>query len=565
VKSTTVALGLAVAILMAHRAVGNAQSVRGTVIDSATGAPLTGAVIFVFGADGRQLTRTLTNTAGTFEASTAAAGARVRVIHIGFTPVEAAIVSPQRIDIAMRRVAFELSGLQVTSRLVCPSDHGGTASVRLLQQAQAGFLTTVVARESNLPELTTWIYERRQSARDSVTIGQTVRVRRGTSSRPFLASDNAARLQRDGYVRRHGQELEFLAPDADVLLDEAFVGAHCFREAAAGSTGSHVAALSFVPVPHSDTPTDVAGTIWLTTNPRVMLDSVEFHYTGLDEAQRSAAGHIRFETPTNGATFVQRWSLELPIAHVQNTRSAALSGGGVSRTQSTEVVVDETYVTGGIVVNAVWRDGTRWTSASSGVHGQVVDRGDRQPVVRALVTLAGTADTLVTSDSGYFSADRVIPGTYVLRASDTSLAALHRDRSDSRVVRIREGQQDREVIEVPSIRESIAQVCGQSHSVSDPGMLMGRVTLPDSAIRSARVQVSWKLVDPSLYGSRYAELNRDVDVDSRSRFVVCALPLERPLAVRLSLKTGSADTTVAITRGYVRSLEWTVNDPRRSE
>ena len=121
-----------------------AQQVRGTVRDSAGGAPLPGAVVSIVDSAGATTARTIADGSGRFTLARAPRAAALHVIRIGYQPRDVAIPPVSRdggdvtLSFAMRRLPAMLDAVRVTDRELCPgsSDRGG--AFQLWQEARAG-------------------------------------------------------------------------------------------------------------------------------------------------------------------------------------------------------------------------------------------------------------------------------------------------------------------------------------------------------------------------------------------------------------------------------------------
>src|SRR5215471_10930353 len=88
--------GLLIALVAAVAAItplaAQAQRVRGTLTDSATGEPVTGAVVSVLDSTGQFLSRTIADDKGRFAAARLRGARTLHVVRIGYRPVDRTIV-----------------------------------------------------------------------------------------------------------------------------------------------------------------------------------------------------------------------------------------------------------------------------------------------------------------------------------------------------------------------------------------------------------------------------------------------------------------------------------------
>lgn len=531
------------------------ESVHGVVVDSATQLGLPGAVVSARDSSGHMVGRTITNGQGAFLIRPTSAPVRLDIVRIGYRPQRAIPKRDDSLHVAMVPVAQLLTGMKISDRALCPGSSAATSTFELWEQARAGLLASIVAREANPASVRSIVYERELAEGDDVVRRQTERVQVGQSTRPFLAP-SAEQLASGGYMKEEGTGRRYFAPDADVLFDDSFAASHCFRAQAADAEHAGEIGLAFDPQKERAAPVDVSGVIWIQADhPEVR--SIDFRYTGLESAMEDAGGHIELVSPPNAAAFIDRWSIRVPILTPVTTSAGSVDEGRVVRSRSAEYRVSGFYVAGGVISSARWKDGSSWEAPATGVAGIVVDRHSGEPAGNVLITFTGTADTLVTDSLGRFANRQMLAGTYQMITSDTSLLAVGRDRSDRRVVRITRGEVLDQRVELPSIQESIAQICEKPQSTSDPAMLVGHVLFSSPALaRGARVGVSWRFTDSRVGPVHQMELSRDAEVDSRGRFVVCAVPPDQRLDLHLTFDGGHADTSIVIHRTYVGRIEW---------
>jgi hypothetical protein len=552
-------LALLVPVLRA----GAQSTVRGVVRDSATAGAIPAAVVTALDANGKVVARSMTNVAGRFTVS-AANAIKLRVVRIGFSPRDVALPvnsTDGPIAIAMAHIPPLLEAVQVSGQELCPesSERGGAFAV--WDQAKAGLLATVVARDANPAIATTLTFERREASSDGLVHQQVVRTTRGSTTRPFIAPASPAVLAQSGYMKESEATRTFYAPDADVLLDDSFASTHCFHLQNADAIHLGQIGLAFTPMRGLSHAVDVAGVIW-TDGATTALASVDFRYTGVQDAgDHGPSGHIEFRTVSNGIAFVERWNLRIPILVYPAVTSGVRIGGRYGDTPRSNPTADETYVAGGSVLAAQWPDSVTWSSEVTGVTGVVTDHGNDAPLAGVVASVAGTSDTSTTDDAGKFSIP-LIPGRYTLVVRDTSLVAFARDRAESRVVDVALGKPANARVVLPAMSETIAQMCRIKVESANPAMLTGRVYFPDDKMaKSARIRVTWNIpfeqtLNASPLMEHLRELDRDADVDARGRFVVCGVPFEQSMHVQLIYKGGSADTTVTIRRVLHGSLEW---------
>ena len=541
-----------------------AQQVRGVARDSSTSAPLPGVVIFAVDSTGATLSRTIADAAGRFSLTLPMHAMRLRAIRIGYRPRELPLPAGESsLEFAMTRIPPMLDAIRVTDRELCPGSTDRGSAFQLWEQARAGLLASVVAREASPATATSLTFERRTIPGDELIRRQRVELRTGLTTRPFAAAAAASEFAAQGYLREVGSDRLFLAPDADVLLDESFAATHCFHLQAADAAHSEQIGLAFIPVPgRPDSLVDVSGVIWIDRSDPA-LRSFDFRYTNLEPAavRAEAGGHLEFRSVSNGVSFIQWWSLRLPVL-TQVTRPSPTASTPfpiTSRRQDRrDLRATEIHESGGQVLQAKWQDGTNWREEPTGITGSVAQRGGAAPIPNALVTLTGTADTTSTDDRGDFSLTAMVPGRYSVVVADTTLGAFTPPRTESHVVDVRRGQVTEVRAQLLSARDAIAQICRGQKLLPNTTTIAGRVLLPGGSPPPAGVvRATWQ----SDYGAvgdliSIASAERSITLDSEGRFLLCGVALERPVHLVLTSSAGVADTTVRSYETLLKSVDW---------
>jgi len=257
------------------------------------------------------------------------------------------------------------------------------ASNTLDDANRAGLLAAIVAREANPATATTLTFERRMPLGDELVRRQTTEAHSGRTTRPFVAVAAPSRFAASGYLRESGPDRLFLAPDADVLLDESFAATHCFHLQASDAGHSEQIGLAFAPVPgRPDSLVDVSGVIWID-RATPALRSFDFRYTSLEPAamRADAGGHLEFRSVANGVSFIDWWWLRLPVLvgvpRLTTSTGATSSPPSTRRQDRRDLRADEIQESGGQVLESTWSDGVKWREPPSGIAGAVTQRAVR--------------------------------------------------------------------------------------------------------------------------------------------------------------------------------------------
>ena len=336
-------------------AVARAQGpdVRGIVRDSASGEPIPGVVVMMVDERGQIVNRTISGARGQYRVLRPTSEVQLRAIRLGFRPTSLRLPLPFAestvINLSMATVARTLDAVNVVAARGCPSRADRAEAFGLLDQARAGLLATVVARERQIAAMRVLRYERWLDI-DGVSIErQTVQidssVRAATS---FNAVQSAVDFVEKGFRAGRDGRYTYFGPDADILLDERFQRGYCFRLADPQRGRETQRGLQFSPASRRRGRVDIEGTLWIDTAQRTLRD-VDFLYVGVDRIAASfgTGGRIQFHTLPNGITFIDQWSLRLVGA--ADTIETDIG------TSSQEYAIREV---GGEVALARWTDST---------------------------------------------------------------------------------------------------------------------------------------------------------------------------------------------------------------
>jgi hypothetical protein len=390
------------------------SEVRGSVADSTTAAPIPAAVVLLLDAGNTTLLRTLTNDRGQYRLLRPAEATQIRVVRLGFephtVPLSRATGRPEggyELNVRLTPLARALPSVDVSAARGCDRRPDQSTAFGLLDEARAGLLASVVAREKDPPKLHVLRFERLLDGDGIETVRQTVRVdssAQATSS--FAAVQSAADFLASGFRTGRPGDFTFFSPDAGVLLDERFQAGYCFSVAAADAARPHEVGLRFTPASRKNGRVDIDGTLWMDTVAR-SLSEITFRYVGLDPLAEGlgAGGRIGFRALPNGVPFIDRWQLRLvdtPASDPSDTRPGPA------------FVVRET---GGELAEARWPDGRVWTAPLGAVHITAVGAGNR-PTAGVVLRLAGTEYQTTTNADGRASITNLLPGPYRLVVDD---------------------------------------------------------------------------------------------------------------------------------------------------
>jgi len=318
--------GAALAPVAAAPEPAGAQGVTGAVLDSATAAPLPGVLVEALDADGTRVGATLSDAAGRFTIRLNAPGRyRARAERIGLRTattewIEVAGSELRATRIAMSGRAVRIEGFVVDSRVrECRLDGGQAVRIQSLwdEIRKALEISLVVQRERLIAFRIESIRREWSADLGSISADTTV-VGVGRSEHPYVSA-GAELLLGGGFVQGEPGQRRFYGPDANVLLSDEFLFAHCFSLAdtddGAGVVDTDdragVVGLTFEPLPSREVP-DIAGTLWVDTA-TAELEHLEYRYVGLQWLPpHEGGGRVTFSHLPSGAWIVSDWYIRMP-------------------------------------------------------------------------------------------------------------------------------------------------------------------------------------------------------------------------------------------------------------
>ena len=417
-RSSLATTGL-LALVVLSRALG-AQTLHGTVRDSLAHRPIPGAVVALLDSSGATLSRSLTNEQGQFRVSLTATAARLRVIRIGFRPNELPVrragVVPDHVDILLAALQTFLTPVIVTDGSRCARRSDRALAYGMWEQARAGLLATIVARDTKAAGKLRFTYTQTMKGATDQIVRNVVRAdSSGGAGASFSAVRSARDFVRLGFTADSLGLREFFGPDAEALLDDAFLSAYCLNIAKADPARGGQVGLAFAPAAVRRDTVDITGTVWLDTVRHALRD-IEFRYLGLERpAERLAPGGIvSFREMPNGIVLIDRWHLRLFGA----TEDTTVSNGR-------DVVRQWPFIslTGGELARTVWSDGTEWKAPLGTLHGHAT-WSTGKPAGGIVVVLEETDYRTVTDSTGAFTIVNLVPGPYPVVIDDPRLAPL---------------------------------------------------------------------------------------------------------------------------------------------
>jgi hypothetical protein len=507
---------LGIATLVVTPVATRAQEVRGTVRDSTSGQPVSSAVIALYDANGVAVGRNVSNERGLYRIQVSAPAVRAHVVRLGYRPRDIALRAGLSVlDVVLARNLTMLEAVLVRASPKCPQRENGAAALALFEQARAGLLSTIVAREANPATIRLLSFMRTMDGSSDRIERMTVRVdsadRMATS---FKAEKSGEEFVNSGFTREDGGGRIYSGPDADVLLDDGFAAGYCFRLADSERARPTQVGLGFFPADSKRGRTDIEGTLWVDTLTRSLRD-IEFKYVGLPGNSHGVdpGGHIFFREMPNGVVLIDRWTLRIAATRMRNGSMHGFA-----------------YESGGEVARASWADGTHW-EAELGSITLHLRQADGHPAKGAIVFLDSTEYIGVADTAGDVTIRELLAGPYKVVFLDTTLAPTPIRIASTLTFEAHRGLVDEKTLQVPT-EDDFLQVPCRADKASQWHRIVALNDIDGSPASAAKWEVGQRLGEP---GERVMGKGT-VRVDGTRG--VCLRPPER---VRLTVRAISAD------------------------
>jgi len=392
-----------------------AQSLAGSVTDSATRQPVAGVVISLLDSTDKVLGRLLTTDRGAYHVPQAAPVRKLRLQRLGYRMRDVRVPSSNessiRLDVRLVALPSLLDPVETMSSSQCPRRADGPKAFSLLEQARAALLNTIVAREQNPGQMVRLQYERVLTGNEITR--QFVRVDSDPAARvSFTAVRSGADFVKDGFVDHKGDGERYYGPDAEVMLDDGFAAGYCFRIADRDRKRPTQVGLAFSAANRKRGRVDIDGTLWIDTIART-LQAVEYRFVGLPSGVRGRAdGLTSFHAMANGVVFIDRWFIMLPSQQSEEIGSGKVQYWWVQNES------------GGEVARASWPDGASWKD-SLGTLRMLALNHDRTSAAGTAIRLLDTDYIGVADRDGNILVPDLLPGPYKVSVIDSLLAQAH--------------------------------------------------------------------------------------------------------------------------------------------
>ena len=541
----------------------SAQRVRGSVTDSATGEKISGTVVTLTDSAGAFLARSIADADGKFAVLRLVGTARMHVVRIGYRPKDVVVGADSILDVRMQQVASVLATVASSGRRVCPTD-GHAGAIDLWEQARAGLLASVVAREANPARIRLRVTERTFEPIRRRTVRDSFDTKDVTVDRSFIAARPAWAFAEQGYMREvRGGDREYFAPDEAVMLDPSFAGTHCLHTIEGKGPRAEEVGIAFEPVREGgrDTLVDVTGVLWLARR-GLELRSLEFNYTNLENEAKDAGGHIFFTATPTGVPMIERWVIRTPIlAYDEESLPNGVRRRIPFRSERRNVRIVAHRETSGQVGFAVWPDGTRWHADLPRIVGHVDDLSG-QPVSGAVVWLRETHDTVRTNADGRFELPYIFPGIYVVQASDSVLAAEGIARTVPQRFGLFNSDEARAILKYYPRADVFSLLCPTNSYKAGTGVLLAKV-IDSHGDPAAKAEVDVEVQQLVIAGDTVARPQvRRGETGEDGRFVICGVTRERQVILRAFKGSEAAGVAVDHWREEVVSVTIALKPPQ---
>ena len=526
------------------------QVVRGRLVETGDARPVGGAMVTLVAPGGVDAARSLSRDSGLFELVARAPGEYwLRAERIGYAttlsdPFRLVVGDTLSIRLEASVEAISLEGIQAEGDRRCrvrPDE--GLAVTQVWDEARKALAAAAWTQDRGMYQ-----YEMRGVTRQLDREGRRIlsesrAYQQGYRKAPFV-SRPADSLVAEGFARLTARESVYWAPDADVLLSDAFLDTHCFRLRDDPDGAPGLIGLAFEPVPRRRVP-EIGGTLWVDSE-SAELRWLEFDYRNLglpDVLMRSSpGGRVEFKALPNGTWIVNSWEIRMPRARTATN----------PLTQQLATELEGVAVQGGEVLRVHGNDGVVLEAEDGGRIAGIVFDSLQEGLPGARVFIEATGMEVETNWEGRFEMTGLQPGTYSVNFAHPYLDRLSYSAQPFLVEVVEGAGTPAQVnFSAPTIGRAVARLCRDVEATPDrmsvsgavarsTGILVGRVV--DHAgvpLAGALVRVTSRAY--GLQADREAEV-RDVRMqeertaviattNATGRYLACWVPVDTTLEV----------------------------------
>jgi hypothetical protein len=527
------------------------------------GLPVSGAIVGLTDAAGRTVARVASGDDGRYAIRAPDAGTyRLQILQIGWRPSMAGTLelpsggSVSR-DISLASARVTLPPILVNDKTECRvHPDSSAAAFAIWEAARAALVATSVTRAEPL-SVTITRSDRTYDAGGSRLVADSNATQTGRSLNPFI-SKSPDSLAASGFADTTATgERVYWAPDADVLLSDAFLASHCLRaeRAPEGLPGrGALIGVRFVPVAKRLGVVDIEGVLWVDRE-SAELRTLEYRYANASAVvdRAAAGGRVEFMRMPRGRWVAHTWSIRYPVVVTRLEFAPVVPG--VRREQRASEELRGIKVSAG-AIDQISRDGdVLWERGRVSFAVRVVDSLTAAPLGGVMVGLTSSNVATATDSNGLVIFDRIVPGTHVVRVAPPNLLAIGRAPALA-TIEVPAANDAIVVVRVPSVRQVVAERCGEQSLQWGEGMLFGKVARSDSS--TARVAVvpvvivshtPYKLLGggaPLLVDQLHDAARIDPD-----GFAVCGVPRDAEVRVRRASAAPGTGVSVRFEAGAV--------------
>jgi hypothetical protein len=465
----------------------HAQFLSGTVTDSIGRFPVPSVVVILLDSAGGTVARNLTNERGEYRVRLPDAARTARFVRIGFAPGEFRVPArgsaPSRLDVAMAPLPNLIQAVRVVANSRCRVRKDRAQALGLWEQARAGLLATIVAREENPGKIVRLGFYRVMDGNSEHI--ERMRVESDSAEgtgKTYTAAQEAADFVRFGFSTDSLASATYFGPDADVLLSDAFESAYCFEIAGRDRSRPHQIGLHFMPADPKKWRVDIDGTLWIDSVARELRD-VEYKYLNVEAGARrfNPGGYVSFRSMTNGVVLIDRWWIRL----VNATPDTTVDDKGRLRYNDWVYAEED----GGELARAAWPDGLQWKAPLGSLRLRAIGQ-DKKPAAGTVIGLVATHYYGTADANGMVEIDELLPGPYSVRVIDPRIAELGIGWSTPLNFIAKRDTTSSATLIVPTTESRIADRCVANHqwTVGDSLFTIGRVLTPDGKpVSGARI------------------------------------------------------------------------------
>jgi hypothetical protein len=556
--------------------------VVGQVTDASTRQPLASVLMTLLDADGAVANRALTSLEGRYVLAVPRAGTwRVTAEFIGYHTAESPALTVERGDVTLD-LRLEFSPLRIDAVVVdadadarCGPLQGTQGAVLARMWEEARKALNVVAFVDAEPRYRFVLQSHRRTT--DIFSGQTDETRRRvrTNTSTSYRSRPVEDLLEHGWVRASGAATDYFAPDAAVVVSDAFQAAYCFRLAEHPDRPDWIG-LGFEPARRGARP-EIEGVLWLERDgaaPR----RLDFSYTDHVLAPAIPAallpffgGEIIFSRTDDGVWIVQDWALRMP-QYVRASVSALPRGARVpdpvppfrqAAAQAPEEWRRTAFGAGFVVVEVggvvaeMGPAGDLFAAAGPprpAIEGVIRDSTRAAPLAGALVVVRDTATmsaidtTAVTDAAGAFRVELSRPAAVHVTFTHARLDTLGVEVAEGLVATAAGGETAIVELAIPSLLTIARLLCRADEDATAGGLLRGvvRDTATGEPVAGAAVRAR------DAAGGTW---RTETTTGAYGEFMLCDVPGRSIVLDARILDVSSVERTVYVVADSVMSID----------